>query len=49
MQSDLEAVRQRTRPRQVALYEIFNAILYIFSVHISMRQLPHDFPKCQKV
>ena len=44
---DLEAVRQRTRPRQVDLYEIFNAVLYILRTGSQWRQLPHDFPKWQ--
>lgn len=46
---DLEAVRQRTRPRQVDLYEIFNAVPYILRTGSQWRQLPHDFPNWQTV
>ena len=34
---DLEAVRQRTRPRQVDLYEIFNAVNYPMTFLIGKR------------
>ena len=49
IRSDLEAVRQRTRPRQVDLYEIFNAVLYILRTGSQWRQLPADFPNWQSV
>ncbi|WP_367376195.1 transposase [Lentilactobacillus kefiri] len=36
---------QYTRPRQVDLYEIFNAVLYILRIGSQWCQVPHDFPK----
>lgn len=46
---DLEAMHQRTRPRQVDLYEILNAVPYILRTGSQWRQLLHDFPNWQTV
>ena len=40
----LEGNKAVTRPRQVDLYEIYCAILYILKNGCRWRALPHDFP-----
>ena len=40
---------QQTRPRQVDLYEIFNAVLYILRIGSQWRQVPGDFPEWRSV
>jgi len=46
---DLESVKKTTRPREVDLYEIFCAILYLLKEGISWRAMPHDYPKWRNV
>jgi transposase len=46
---DLESARKRTRPREVDLYEIFCAILYLLKNACTWRNIPHDFPKWRNV
>ncbi|MCJ2162913.1 IS5 family transposase [Lentilactobacillus kefiri] len=46
---ELENFHQRTKPRQVDLYDVFCAILYILKNGSQWRALPHDFPKWQTV
>jgi transposase len=41
----LESAQKMTRPREVDLYEIFCAILYIVKEGCTWRGLPHDFPR----
>ena len=41
----LESARKRTAPRQVDLYDVFCAILYLQRTGCSWRALPGDFPK----
>ena len=45
----LEAVRKRTKPRQVDLYEVFCAILYLLKSGCQWRMLPDGFPKWSTV
>ena len=42
---DLENVKKTTRPREVDLYEIFCAILYLLKSGCTWRDIPSDFPK----
>jgi transposase len=46
---DLESFRKRTHPRTVALYDVFNAVIYVLRTGSQWRQLPNDFPKWQTV
>jgi len=46
---DLENVKKTTRPREVDLYEIFCAILYLLKNACTWRNIPHDFPKWRNV
>jgi len=44
IEEDLKSAKKATRPREVDLYEIFCAILYILKNGCTWRALPHDFP-----
>jgi transposase len=45
----LEGARHKTRPRQVDLYDIFCAILYLLKNAATWRALPSDFPSISTV
>jgi len=45
----LTAIRKQTRPREIDLYEVFCAILYVVKSCCQWRMLPRDFPKWQTV
>lgn len=45
----LENARKKTRPRQVDLYEVLCAILYVLKEGCRWRALPHDFPRWDRV
>jgi len=45
----LEAARQKTKPRTLDLYDIFNGLLYILKTGCQWRLLPHDYPKWRTV
>lgn len=45
----LEHARKKTRPRQVDLYEVLCAILYVLKEGCRWRALPHDFPRWDRV
>jgi transposase len=49
IESYLLSARQRTKPRQVDLYEVFCAVLYTLKNGCAWRNLPGDFPKWQTV
>ena len=41
----LEGAKKTTKPRDIDLYSVFCAILYIIKGGIQWRMLPSDFPK----
>ena len=45
----LESARKKTAPRQVDLYEVFCAVLYLLRTGCQWRALPSDFPKWRTV
>ncbi len=45
----LEGARKKTKPRKIALYEVFCAILYTLRTGCQWRALPSDFPKWRTV
>jgi transposase len=45
----LESARKRTRPREVDLYEVFCAVLYLLKSGCQWRMLPEGFPKWRTV
>ena len=49
IRADLESVKKTTKPRQLDLYDIFCAILYIIRSGCQWRMLPADFPKWEIV
>lgn len=40
----LESARTKTRPLEVDLLQVFNAVLYVLREGCRWRSLPHDFP-----
>ena len=45
IQPDLEAAKKGTRPRDIDLYSVFCAILYLLKSGCQWRMIPSDFPK----
>jgi transposase len=45
----LESGRKKTRPRQVDLYDVFCAVLYLLKSGCQWRMIPSDFPKWRTV
>lgn len=45
----LEGARKKTRPREVDLYEVFCAILYLLKSGCQWRMLPEGFPNWKNV
>ena len=45
----LEGARKKTKPRKIALYEVFCAILYTLRTGCQWRALPSHFPKWRTV
>ena len=45
----LEKARKKTRPREVDLYEVFCAILYVLKSGCQWRMIPSDFPNWNTV
>jgi transposase len=45
----LESARKNTRPRNVDLYEVFNAVLYLLKSGCQWRMLPTEYPKWKTV
>ena len=45
----LESARKQTSPRELDLYEVFNAILYLLRESCRWRSLPKEYPDWQAV
>lgn len=45
----LLSARKATRPRELDLYDVFCAILYLLKTACQWRMLPKDFPKWRSV
>ena len=45
IRKELEGAKKQTKPRNIDLYSVFCAILYIVKGGIQWRMLPSDFPK----
>ena len=45
IRKELEGAKKQTKPRNIDLYSVFCAILYIVKGGIQWRMLPPDFPK----
>ena len=45
----LESGKKKTRPREVDLYDVFCAVLYVLKNACTWRSLPHDFPRWDRV
>jgi transposase len=41
----LESARKKTKPRQVDLYNVFSAVLYVLKTGCQWRAIPKNFPK----
>jgi transposase len=46
---ELEAIRMKTKPRKVDLYDVFCAMLYVLRSGCQWRLLPKDFPNWRTV
>ena len=42
---ELEAAKKETKPREIDLYSVFCAILYLIKSGCQWRMIPSDFPK----
>jgi transposase len=49
IKAQLESARKKTRPREVDLYEVFCAVLYVLRSGCQWRMLPEGFPKWRTV
>jgi len=49
IEEDLENARHKTKDRELDLYEILCAVLYLLKEGCTWRAIPHDFPKWQIV
>lgn len=45
IREDLEGARKQTKPREIDLYSVFCAILYIIKGGVQWRMIPANFPK----
>ena len=45
IRSDLENAKRATKPREIDLYSVFCAILYLNKSGCQWRMIPSDFPK----
>lgn len=49
IKDELENARKKTRPRNLDLYDVFCALLYVVKSGCQWRMLPCDFPKWSTV
>jgi len=45
IRADLESARKKTKPREIDLYSVFCAVLYIIKGGVQWRMIPANFPK----
>lgn len=45
----LESARKKTKPREVDLFYVFNAVLYLLKTGCQWRMLPKEYPKWRTV
>lgn len=45
----LESAKKKTKPREVDLYQVFNAVLYLLKTACQWRNLPQEYPKWRTV
>lgn len=45
----IESAKNKTSPRTLDLYEVFNALLYLLKTGCQWRALPHEFPDYRRV
>lgn len=49
IKTDLASAKKTTKPREISLYEVFCAVLYILKSGCQWRMLPQEFPKWELV
>ena len=49
VRKELESIKKKTKPREVDLYDVFCAVLYVIKGGIQWRMLPSDFPNWELV
>jgi len=49
IRNELEKAKIKTKPREIDLYDVFCAILYLIKSGCQWRMLPSDFPKWEIV
>jgi hypothetical protein len=49
IEEELEKAKRKTKERELDLYEILCAVLYLVKEGCTWRAIPHDFPKWQIV
>lgn len=49
IRSPLETARKKTKPREIDLFHVFNAVLYLLKTGCQWRMLPREYPKWRTV
>jgi transposase len=49
IRSDLESAKKKTKPRDIDLYNIFCALLYLIKSGCQWQMIPSDYPKSSTV
>lgn len=49
IKADLVSAKKKTKPREISLYDVFCAVLYILKSGCQWRMLPQEFPKWELV